>query len=263
MREAAGLGGGQAAERLGIDRTRISNMEAGRVGVSAEAVKSLASVYQCAERAYVDALAAMAEERGKGWWEEYRGKLGAPALDLAELEHHALRMRSTHITHVPGLLQTEEYAKAVFATAVPEPTTTELRRALSFRMKRRDALDRDDPPQCTFLIHETALLLDFGGATVMRAQINQLLEASERGNITIRIIPFAAGGFPSAGTTMTHVSGPVPQLDTLNFDTPNGASFLDAPAALLKYRSTLDRIEEFALTAEKSRDFLHGIASQS
>jgi transcriptional regulator with XRE-family HTH domain len=262
MREAAGLNGGQAAERLGIDRTRISNMEAGRVGVSDESVRSLASVYRCSDRAYVDALAAMAEERVKGWWEEYRGKLGAGALDLAELEHHAVSVRSLQVTHLPGLLQTEEYAKVNISSDVPEPAPADLRRFLSFRMKRRDVLDSDDPAPCTFLIHEAAMRLEYGGPAVMRAQLTHILESSERDNVTVRALPFSAGGFPHVGSLMNHFSGPVPQLDTVQFDIPEGSSLVDAPAVLNKYRSTLDRIEELTFTPEKTRDFLLGIVKR-
>lgn len=262
MREAAGLNVRQAAERLGIERTSISNIEAGRLGVSEERINSLASAYECTDRAYVDALAAMAEERARGWWEEYRGKLGAGALDLAELEHHARGVRSLQVPYVPGLLQTEEYAKAMFSMEVPEPTPAELRRYLSFRMRRRDVLDRDNPPHSVFLIHETALRLDFGGPAVMRAQLRHILESSERDNVTVRALPFSVGGFPYAGSQINHVVGDVPELDTVQFDTPTGILLMDAPAALNKHRSTLNRIEELALTEEKTRDFVRDILKQ-
>ncbi|MGP4113877.1 helix-turn-helix domain-containing protein [Streptomyces sp. 4N509B] len=262
MRDAAGLGGGEAAERLGIDRTRISNMEAGRTGVSAETVRSLASVYDCADRAYVDALAAMAEERGKGWWEEYRGKLGVGALDLAELEAHATAVRSLQVTYLPGLLQTESFAKAVLSTDVPEPMPSALRCFLSFRMKRRDVLDRDDPPSCVFLIHEAALRLVFGGTTVMREQLRHILDASERENVTVRVIPFSAGGFPHAGSVVNYFYGAVPALDTVQFDTPMNTLFLDAPAVLNKNRCILDRVEMLSLNEEKTRDFVRDILRQ-
>jgi transcriptional regulator with XRE-family HTH domain len=262
MREAAGLNIAQAATSFGVERTRISNIEAGRLGVSEERVRSLASVYQCADRAYVDALATVAETRVKGWWEDYRGKLGAGALDLAELEHHARSLRSLEVTHLPGLLQTEEYARAVILSDVPEPTPAELRRYLSFRMRRRDVLDRDEPPSCVFLIHEAALRLDFGGAAVMRAQLGRILESSERDNVIVRVLPFSAGGFPTAGSSIHQFHGPVPQLDTVQFDTPLGISLLDAPAVLNKYRNTLDRIEELTLTPEESRDFVDDVMKQ-
>src|SRR4051794_20205187 len=81
MREHAGMNVAQAAQQLGVDRTRISNTEAGRFGVSEERVRALAGIYSCGDQAYVDALVAMAAERVQGWWEEYRGKLSVSSLD--------------------------------------------------------------------------------------------------------------------------------------------------------------------------------------
>jgi hypothetical protein len=262
MREHAGMNVAHAGEQLGADRTRISNMEAGRLGMSEERVRALAAIYSCGDQAYVDALVAMAPECHQGWWEEYRGKLDAMALDLAELEYRAVGLRGVHIMHIPGLLQTEDYAKAVFSTAVPEPTPVQLRGRLSYRLKRRDVLDRDDPPDCTFLIHEAALRLEFGGRKVMRWQLEHVLEASGRDNVTVRVIPFSAGGFPNAGNSTLYVRGTVPQLDTVQVDAPTGVGFLEAETHLLNYRRVLDRTQEMSLTPESTRDFIHGIAQQ-
>lgn len=164
MRERAGLLPTEAAALLGTDRTTISNTEAGRFGVSGTRVRTWAAAYACPDAAYIDALVDMAEERIKGWWEDYRGELSVSALDLAELEHHATGFRSVQIMHMPGLLQTEDYARAVYAEALPAPTPAGLRRRLSHRLRRRDVLDRPDPPTCVFLIHEAALRMRYGGA---------------------------------------------------------------------------------------------------
>ncbi|MFB6830510.1 Scr1 family TA system antitoxin-like transcriptional regulator [Streptomyces hydrogenans] len=172
MREHAGLSPNESAALLGSDRTNISNIEAGRFGVSADRVHALAANYECPDPAYVEALAAMAEERDKGWWEEYRGQLPADLLDLAETEAHAAGIRAVQVTHVPGLLQTEEYAKAVFEEGVPPQSPAQLRRTLSFRMKRRDVLDRDVPLDCIFIIHESALRMEFGGPRLQEGSSN-------------------------------------------------------------------------------------------
>ncbi|MFI9204555.1 helix-turn-helix domain-containing protein [Streptomyces sp. NPDC053048] len=263
LREAAGLSLRRAAELVGTDPSGISNSESGRHGVSGERVRAWASAYGCPDPAYVDALVAMAEERGKGWWEEYRGTLRVTALDLAELEHRAVGFRALQLMHLPGLLQTEEYARAVFRTAVPALSPAELRRRLSHRMKRRDVLDRPQPPTCTYLIHEAALLLQFGGQSVARAQLQHLLSESERDNITVRVIPFSAGGFPGAANPMLYVLGAVPRLDTVHIDTPTGSAFLDGETQLANYRSVLDLGEEFALSPERSRDFIRKVAQQT
>ncbi|MFG2183377.1 helix-turn-helix domain-containing protein [Streptomyces abikoensis] len=263
MREQAGLSLAQASALLGTDRTNISNTESGRHGVSGERVRVWAAHYGCPDVAYVDALVAMAEERGKGWWEEYRGMLSSGALDLAELEHHAVGFRTVQIMHLPGLLQTEEYARAVFGQAVPPLSPEILRRRLSHRMRRRDVLDRQPvPPSCTFLIHEAALRMMFGGRGIARSQLEYLLKESERDNITVKVVPFSVGGFPNAGSSTLYVSGPVPQLDTVQLDTPAGSAFIDAESRLANYRSVLERTEERSLAPKRSRDFIRDVMRQ-
>lgn len=262
MREQAGMNVALAAEKLGVDRTRISNMEAGRLGVSEERIRTMAVIYSCADQAYIDALVGMAAERSHGWWDEYRDRLAADAADLAELEHHAVGLRTVQIMHLPGLLQTEDYAKAVLSTAEPEPTPVQLRVRLSYRLRRRDVLDRDHSPQCTFLIHEAAFRMQFGGPKVARRQLDYIADASHRDNVTVRVIPFSAGGFPHAGGSTTYVLGPVPKLDTVQLDAPTGVAFLDGDTHLANYRRVLDRIEQLSLNPEDSRTFIHTIAQQ-
>ncbi|MER7727835.1 helix-turn-helix transcriptional regulator [Streptomyces sp. NPDC096323] len=260
LREHAGLTLAQAAERVGVDRTTVSNSESGRFGVSSRRVRAWADGYECPDAAYVDALAAMAAERESGWWERYRGELSHDALDLAELEHHARAIRSVQVMYMPGLLQTEDYARSVFAESVPAPDPARQRRQLSHRLQRRDVLDRQDPPACVFLIHEAALRMTFGSAAVTRGQLDHLLKESDRDNVTVRVIPFAAGGFPYASSSAHYVYGPVPQLDTVQVDTATGSSFLDAESSLTNWRSALDRTEERSLDPVRSRDFIREIA---
>lgn len=260
MREHAGLGIHEAAERLGVNRAHISNLELARFGVSEERVRALAAIYRCPDRAYVDALASMTGERKPGWWEEYRGTIATGGLDLAELEHHAVSLQAIEIMHVPGLLQTEEYARAVFSEAVPTWSPTELRRRLSHRMRRRDILDRDPPPPCTFFIHEAALRTRFGGERVLRSQLDSLLEATSRKSITVQVLPLDGGGFPVAGVSVTYASGPVPQLDTVQLDTAGGSVFLDAESQLANHRGVLSRTAKIALSPKESRDVIRTIA---
>lgn len=259
LREHAGLTLAQAAERLGVDRTAISNSESGRFGVSPQRVRAWADRYECPDAAYVDALAAIAAERVRGWWEHYRGELADGALDLAELEHHATALRSVQIMYMPGLLQNEEYARAVFAEVVPPLNPERLRCLLSHRLRRRDVLDGAGAPTCTFLIHEAALRMIYGGPGVALGQLGHLLKESERDNVTVRVVPFAAGGFPEIGSSTQYVHGPVPQLDTVQTDTATGPAFVDAEARLVNYRAVLDRIESQSLDPEGSRDFIRGI----
>ncbi|MEU0702696.1 DUF5753 domain-containing protein [Streptomyces bacillaris] len=262
MRQSVGLALAEAATLLGAERTTISNTESGRFGVSGERVRNWAASYACPDEAYVEALAAMAEERGRGWWEDYRNDLTSETLDLAELEHHAAGIRAVLIMYMPGLLQTEDYARAVFAEAVPRLPEARQRRLLSHRLKRRDVLDRENPPECTFLVHEAALRMVYGDSKIARRQLDYLLRESERDNVTVRVVPFAAGGFPETGSSTQYVYGPVPQLDTLLTDTATGPAFLDAETRLVNYRATMDRVEGLSLDPRKSRDFIREVAQQ-
>ncbi|MET9292771.1 Scr1 family TA system antitoxin-like transcriptional regulator [Streptomyces sp. NPDC003077] len=262
MREHVGLSINEAAAMHRTDRTTVSNTESARSGVSADRVRVWSANYSCPDGAYIDALAEMARQRGPYWWDEYRGIVVADALDLAEVEHYGHAFRSVQITHVPGLLQHEDYARAVFEEAVPALSARDLDQRLAYRMRRREVLDREKPPECVFLIHEAALRMQFGGRAVAKAQLQHLLDQSEREHITIRVVPFAIGGFPSAGSSTLYVSGPVPQLDTVQTDTPVGSVFLHAETHLANYRTVLDRTEERSLAPGPSRDFIREVAHQ-
>lgn len=263
MREHAGLSINEAAAMHGTDRTTVSNTESARSGVSSDRVRVWAANYTCSEAAYIDALAEMARSRGTHWWNDFRGVVVPGALDLAEMEHYAHALRSVQIAHIPGLLQHEDYARAVFKEAVPALSDRDLGDRLNYRMRRREVLDKDAPPACTFLVHEAALRLQFGGNTAARAQLAYLLEQSDREHVTVRVLPFSAGGFPNAGSSTLYASGPVPQLDTVQADTATGSAFLHSANELANYRTVLDRTEERSLDPKRSRDFIREVARQA
>ncbi|MET7599283.1 helix-turn-helix transcriptional regulator [Streptomyces sp. NPDC005481] len=259
LRERAGLTSTEAGQLMGIKQAQVSNMEAGRVGVSAERVRILACHYDCSDRALVQALSEMTNERGRGWWEEYREILPAVLLDLAEVEHHATMLRTAVTVHIPGLFQTTDYAREIFRQDVPEMSPPDIEHRVSFRVKRQAVLYRDDPTPHQAIIHEAALRMKFGGPTVTRVQLTHLLDMSERPHITIHVIPFHAGTFPGSGQSIYYSNGPVPQLDTVNLDQSHGPAFLDSEAQLDKYRVLLDRMEAMALSPMQSRDFIHKV----
>ncbi|MFB7007629.1 MULTISPECIES: helix-turn-helix transcriptional regulator [unclassified Streptomyces] len=260
LRERAGITATEAARLLGGNQARISNIEAGRYGVSAERVRALSCHYGCSDNELVNALAAMTGDRSRGWWEEYRGTLPAPLLDLAEIEHHAHRLRTAVTVHVPGLFQTAEYAREIFRQDVPALSPPDIEHRISFRIKRQAVLFRESPTPHEAVVHEAALRMQFGGPKVTRKQLQHLLDLGERDHITLRVIPFSAGVLAGSGQSIYYFLGPVPQLDTVNLDQSHGPVFLDAEAQLKKYRVLLGRMEATALAREESRDFIHNIA---
>ncbi|MEU0807928.1 helix-turn-helix transcriptional regulator [Streptomyces sp. NPDC005970] len=259
LRERAGMSSTESGRLLGTNQATISNIEASRLGVSADRLRALARNYRCADNALITALTDMAAERKRGWWEEYRETLHAGLLDLAELEHHAIELRTAYVAHMPGLLQTIDHAREIFRQAVPPLSPPEVEHHVSHRVKRQAVLYRDKPTPYTAIVHEAALRMRFGGPATARGQLQYILDMTEHGHIKVLVIPFEAGSFPASGQSMLYAVGPVPQLDTVQLDTEHGSELLDAPAQLERYRVVLDRMEAVALTEHESRDLIRNI----
>lgn len=262
MRDAAGLKATQAAALLGVSSAQISQIESGVAGVSAERLRRMAAHYSCTDHELVDALAAMATERTHGWWEKYRGLLATAFLDLAELEHHATYRHNVEFLHIPGLLQTEDYARAIFSYRVPDLPYGELELRVRHRMDRKVAIEGPSPVPYTAVIHESALRIRVGDRAASRAQLTRVLESSEAEHITVRVIPFDLDGFAGATSGMTYVGGPVAKLDTALRDTPHGTAFIDAEAQLGALRTLFRKVEAVALDPERSRDFIHRLVKE-
>ncbi|MCC9739270.1 helix-turn-helix transcriptional regulator [Streptomyces sp. MNU89] len=259
LRDGAGMSAPTAAERLGVDRTMISNIESGRFGISEERLRRLASIYECGDPELVDALAAMTGGRARGWWDEYRGKIPPDFLDVAELEHHATALRTLQTAHIPGLFQTEDHARALFDLFVPALPRIEVELRVSQRMARHSVIERAPAMPYVGLVHEAALRMRTGGRHVAIVQLRHLLEESERPNVRLLVIPFAAEGFPMAGDTVLYASAANTHLDTVEVDSPIGAVFFDSPTQLANFRRRLDLAEGVALNPKRSRDLIHNI----
>ncbi|WKU42645.1 helix-turn-helix transcriptional regulator [Streptomyces sp. VNUA116] len=262
MREQAGLNAAEAGRLISADRSRISNIEAGRLGVSSDRIRTLAGHYQCPDAAYVDALVHLAEERGKGWWEQFRGTLATTMLDLAELEYRATSLTVMQVVYIPGLLQTEEYAASLFRNTVPPLSPIEVDRRVAHRMSRKCIMQRTPATPCTFVVHEAALRMIHPGREGQRRQLDRLLDVSTYEGIELRVIPFSHGSFPGANSSCTYATGPVPQLDTVQIDTAHGSLFLDAEPHLENYRSILRYAKKTSLSPKDSRDFIRSVANQ-
>jgi hypothetical protein len=230
--------------------------------VSEKRLRRLAANYACADGELIDALVAMATDRTRGWWEEYRGVLPSAYLDLAELDHHATFRHDVAVIHVPGLFQTEEYARALFAYMNPEFPDSEVSVRVDHRMKRKVVIEGPDPIPYETVIHEAALRIKVAGRAASRTQLARILEMSEADHVTVQVIPFALDDFAGAGSTLVRLGGAVPRLDTVVRDAPHGTAFLDSDAQLKHFRTLFRRVKEASLPPEQSRDLIHQLAKE-
>lgn len=260
LREAAGLKATEAAGLLGVTSVQISQIESGIAGVSEQRVRRLAANYACADSELIDALVAMATDRTRGWWEDYRGVLPAAYQDLAELDHHARFRRDVAVIHVPGLFQTEEYAHALFSYMNPKFPPPEVELRVAHRMRRKVVIEDPDPMPYETVIHEAALRISVAGRSAMRAQLRRILEMSEAEHVTVRVVPFALDDFAGAGSTMVYLGGAVPRLDTVVRDAPHGTAFVDSESQLEHFRKLFGRVRAESLPPERSRDLIHQLS---
>ncbi|MEU6556199.1 helix-turn-helix transcriptional regulator [Streptomyces sp. NPDC046915] len=262
LREAAGLKAREVAAFLNSTSAQMSQVEAGIAAVSAERIRRLAAHYACTDEAFIDALASMAGDRARGWWDDLRGVLPQVNLDVAEAEHHATFLREIVINRVPGLLQTPDYARAVFRYMRPELPESEIAPRVEYRMRRRSVIGGDTPTPYETIVHEFALRIRVADRQASVAQLRWILDQIEQGHVTVRVIPIDQDGFAGAGASMVYAGGPVPRLDTGLRDAPTGVVFIDAELQLNRLRTLLRKVEEASLDPTASRDFIHRLTKE-
>ncbi|MEV8542943.1 helix-turn-helix transcriptional regulator [Streptomyces sp. NPDC051572] len=262
LRVSAGMSAREVVGILSSTSAQMSQVEAGLSGVSEERLRKLAALYGCGDEALIEALVDMATDRTRGWWEEYRDVLPPEFLDLAELENHARFIQVIATAHVPGLLQTEEYARAVFGYWIPPLPESELELWVAYRMRRQQILSRDSAVPYEAVLHESVLRTRVADRRVARAQLDELVRQSEHPGVSLRVIPFDVDGFAGASSSLMYAGGRVPTLDTVQRDTPYGSAFLDAATQLQDMRTLFRKVEEASLDPTRSRDFIHRLSKE-
>ncbi|MEU3464917.1 helix-turn-helix transcriptional regulator [Streptomyces sp. NPDC006733] len=245
LRNRAGLSGDQAGALLDADRTRISNIEAGRIDVSRNRLYLLLREYGCPAGPLFDGLMEMAQERGKGWWDEYGDVMGRDALDLAELESRSTCVRVHEPLFIPGMLQTEDYAREVISAVGRDTERRE--RYVQFRMDRQRALTGERPTTYHAVLYEAALRVQVGNVAVMRKQLLRLIEVARLPDVTLQIFPFEQGPYSAFGRPFLLFQGSTPELSTVYVEHPQSASFLGDGGQVDEYGRMFERLAELAL----------------
>lgn len=230
-REHAGLTIEQAAERLKPrsprwSRSKVQRIETRLYAPQPAEVEHLAAVYDLAA-AEATAMVAMAREaRQKGWWTT--SPLPKPTQTLIGLEQAATTVRQFELALLPGLLQTSEYARTLMSAMEPATPVETLESRVAARMARQHVLTRAEPLQFQVVLGEAVLRCPVGGRRVWRSQLERLVEFTGQANITIQVLPFAAG--PHAGLEGAFTLLTLPQLasDVVYGEGPIGSALLES-----------------------------------
>ncbi|MEU4208603.1 Scr1 family TA system antitoxin-like transcriptional regulator [Streptomyces sp. NPDC026206] len=242
LRTGAGISGDQAALLLDADRARISNIETGRLDVSRNRLYMLLREYGCPPGSLFDGLMEMAQDSGKGWWDEFKGSVARRGLDLAELESRATSIRVHDSLNIPGMLQTEEYARAVISTV--ESDHAGLDRRVEFRTARQRVLGGLQKYHA--VIHESALRTRVGSSEIMRQQLLRLIEVARLPRVTVQIFPFEMGPYSPHARSFILLGGATPELDTLYREHPTSADFIGDGTRITEYARMFERLASLA-----------------
>jgi transcriptional regulator with XRE-family HTH domain len=258
LREASGLGREEAARALRVTAATVRRMETAEVALKIPYVQVLLETYGVPEDE-AEAFVSLAEEANQpGWWQRYHDVLPDWFSLYVSLEGAARIVRSYEPHFVPGLLQTEEYARAVLQAGTIGQTGPEtIERHVSLRMERQRLLERQDPPHLWVIMDETVLLRPVSGGEVMREQLDKLLEFAERDRVTLQIAEFASGPHPGTYAPFTLFRFAEPELpDMVYTEYLSGALYLDSRKEVAAHLEVLDHMSTAAASAERSKKIL-------
>lgn len=262
LREKAGMSYEQAAETIYASAWTLRRMEKAEVGLKLNYVKSLLLAYGITDVRDIDTFLDLAREANKpGWWHSYTDVLPAWFRVFPGLEQAAELIRGYEPHCIPGLLQTEEYARALTAAGYPNSTPDETDRRVALRIGRQQILSRPEPPGLWVVIDEAVLHRPAGGPAVMRAQLERLIDAVGQPNITLQVLPFAAGAHPVMYGMFHLLRFPAAELpDVVYGENLTSAFYLDKPTDVADYTEALDRLCAQASPADKTTNILRRIA---
>jgi transcriptional regulator with XRE-family HTH domain len=261
LREGRDITTEQAAEAIRGSHSKISRMEHGRVGFKDRDVGDLLTLYGVTDPEVRDSLLSLAREAGNpGWWQNYGDLLPHWFEPYISLEAAASVIRNYEVQFVPGLLQTEGYAREVIRLGYPSTSDQEISRRVELRMGRQRLLSRPAPPRLWAALDEAVLRRPIGGPGVMRGQVAHLIEMAEHPAVTVQIVPFSAGGHSAAGGPFAILRFAEPELsDVVYLEQLTSALYLEKPAEVDRYLEVMERLCVQAETAADSVKLLQQI----
>jgi transcriptional regulator with XRE-family HTH domain len=224
--------------------SKMSRLETGRVSFKDRDIADLLTFYGVTDEEQRSLLRALARSaNAQGWWHDFSDVMPSWFEAYVGLEEAATSIREYEIQFVPGLLQTEDYARAVILLGHPSGQADEIERRVRLRMSRQDMLTRPHPSHLWAVLDEAALRRPVGRPGVMRAQLKHLLEVADRPNVTIQVVPFQYGGHAAAGGAFSILRFAEPDLpDVVYLEQLTSALYLDKRETVEHYLAVMERL---------------------
>jgi DNA-binding XRE family transcriptional regulator len=244
LRTEAGISRDQAGEAIRASEWKIHRLENGQVGFKDRDIVDLLRLYGTTDPEAVVAFLLLAREaNAPGWWQPYTDLLPQWFRAYVDLESATTLIRTYEGQLIPGLLQTEDYMRAVIGGAHLDESPQEAERRVALRVARQGLLTRQGPPRLWAVVDEAALRRPVGGPQVMRAQLEALIEATKLANVVLQILPFAAGAHPAMVGAFSILRFPDQELpDVVYVEHLTNALYLDRRDEVEKYLDVMESI---------------------
>jgi DNA-binding XRE family transcriptional regulator len=264
LRTELGLSREEAAQAIRASEWKIHRLENGQVGFKDRDIIDLLGRYQVTDPAEVaDFLTLAREANTPGWWQHYGDVLPSWFRTYVDLESAATLIRTYEGQFVPGLLQTDDYMRAVVHGAHLEESGEEVGRRVRLRMARQILLTRQDPPRLWAVVDEAALRRPVGGREVMRGQLERLLEATKLPNVTLQILSFDSGAHPAMVGSFSVLRFPDEELpDIVYLEHLTSALYLNKPDEVDQYLHVMESICIRAAAPDQTVELLDQILAE-
>ena len=265
LREARGITREAAGYSIRASESKISRMELGRVSFKTRDVEDLLTLYGISDEQERTQLVSLAREANvAGWWHSYSDVLPSWFPTYVGLEGAAHLIRAYEVQFVHGLLQTEEYARAVVRRGMQGASTSDVEKRVALRLERQKNLVSEHAPDFHVVLDEAALRRPYGDREVMRGQLEHLIDISQRPNVRLQIMPFRLGGHSGESGAFTILSFPESDLsDVVYLEQLTSALYLDKHEDVAQYERALKELQQESPGPDESRDLLRGLLQLS
>ncbi|MEV0401948.1 helix-turn-helix transcriptional regulator [Actinoallomurus sp. NPDC050550] len=260
LREQAKMTGEQAARTLDWEQSKVSRMENAKMRITSGEVMELCEAYGIAGEKRAELIKLAREARKKGWWQEYGDYVKKGFIDYLAFEAEATTYRGYEAQLVPGLFQTEDYARAIFRTWFSGEDDIE--RGVEARLARQRRITTSTRPLHVWaIIEEAALRRIVGGAEIMNDQLGRLIELGRLANVSIQVLPYRAGVHAA-------IDGPFVLLafdgypEVLYIEHLMGCVYLEKPGETARGSVVFDHLRTSALNTSDSAALIEEVRKQ-
>jgi hypothetical protein len=260
LRELKGMTAEEVAERLLVSQSKISRLENGRRSISQRDVRDLCGVYEVEDVRIVDSLMQMAKDsRQQGWWHSF-GDIPYSVYIGLETDAASLRVYDPQV--VPGLLQTRQYAEALITGALPETALADVEKRVQVRLRRQERISApENPLRLWTVMDESAVRRVVGNRSLMRDQLEHLVEQSQLPHVTVQVIPFDMGAHPGLNGQYAILEFPdAADSSVVYIEGVTSDLYLEKANDVQKYSVMYEHLRAQALNVEQSRQFIADIA---